>query len=112
MNNTFTMKAQKQKNGTDSYLTQKILCASPSQLIVYIYDAAIVACVQRDKEKVLRAIQELINSLDFEKGKSVTGIFYQMYRHLLEQIRKDNFDEVKSVLTEIRRTWSKAMKVY
>ncbi len=106
------MKTMNQKGGTDSYLTQKILGASPSQLVAYIYDAAIVACVKRDKEKVLRAIQELINSLDFDKGKSVTGIFYQMYRSLQEQIIMDNFDEVKSVLTEIRRTWAKAMKVY
>ncbi len=106
------MKPQNQKNGAESYLTQKILCASPMQLVVYIYDAAIVACVQRDKEKVFRAIQELINSLDFEKGKSVSGIFYKMYQSLQEQIRKDNFDEVKSILTEIRQTWAKAMKVY
>ena len=106
------MKPQNQKQSADSYLTQKILSASPQQLIAYIYDAVITACVQRDKEKALRGIQELIDSLDFENGKSVARTFYKMYRYLQEQIRKDNFDKVKPVISEIRKTWVQVMKVY
>lgn len=112
MNNTSTMKPQNHKYGADPYLRQKILSASPQQLVAYIYDAISAACVQRNKEKALRAIQELIDSLDFEKGKSVARTFYQTYRYLQEQIRKNNFDEVKAVISEIRQTWVQAMKVY
>lgn len=112
MNNTPSMKPQNKKKSADPYLTQKIMSAGPQQLVAYIYDAGIAACAKQDKEKAFLSVQELINSLDFDKGKSVTNTFYHMYRYLQEQLRKDNFEEVKEILTEIRQTWVHAMKVY
>lgn len=106
------MKPKIKQNNTDPYLQQKILSASPKQLVAYIYDAGISACVQKDKERALRSIQELINSLDFDQGKELTKTFYQMYRFLQTQLRQDKYDEVKNILTEIRKTWIEAHKVY
>jgi len=106
------MKQATPKKGPDPYLQQKIMSASPHQLVAYIYDAGIAACIQKDKERALRAVQELINALDFSKEEKVTGTFYQVYRHLMEQLRNDQFDTVRTALSDIRKSWVDAMKVY
>ena len=50
-------------SGMNPYLTQKIMSASPEQLVCYIYDAGIVACKKKDTTKAGQAIRELINAL-------------------------------------------------
>ena len=92
------------------YLAQKIMTASPEQLILYIYDASISACGRKDNVKALEAIQELINSLNF-KDKKIAGIFYHMYQHILNLIHKKEFSEAQVLLREIRNTWANAMRL-
>ena len=36
----------------DPYLKQKVLTASPAQLISYVYDLGISSCINRDKIKL------------------------------------------------------------
>ena len=99
----------------DQYLEQKILSASPKQLIAYIYDAAIVSCTKRDIEKTTAAIGILINSLNFDDSEDVQDIsskFIQYYEYILDLVRKDKFDEARDNLKEIRDAWVKSMKVY
>jgi len=99
----------------DQYLEQKILSATPKQLIAYIYDAAIVSCTKRDIEKTTAAIGILINSLNFDDNEDVQDIslkFIQYYEYILDLVRKNNFDEARDNLKEIRDAWAKAMKVY
>tara|TARA_B100001245_G_C22608876_1_gene301063 strand:+ start:172 stop:540 length:369 start_codon:yes stop_codon:yes gene_type:complete len=99
----------------DQYLEQKILSASPKQLIAYIYDAAIVSCTKRDIEKTTAAIGILINSLNFDDNEDVQDIslkFIQYYEYILDLVRKNNFDEARDNLKEIRDAWVKSMKVY
>ena len=57
-----TIYSENYMNYQDQYLEQKILSASPKQLIAYIYDAAIASCAKRDIEKSTAAIGLLINS--------------------------------------------------
>jgi len=99
----------------DQYLEQKILSASPKQLIAYIYDAAIVSCTKRDIEKTTAAIGILINSLNFDDNEDVQDIsskFIQYYEYILDLVRKNKFDEARDNLKEIRDAWVKSMKVY
>ena len=99
----------------DQYLEQKILSASPKQLIAYIYDAAIVSCTKRDIEKTTAAIGILINSLNFDDNEDVKDIsskFIQYYEYILDLVRKNKFDEARDNLKEIRDAWVKSMMVY
>lgn len=103
LNGSFQMSSSKQ----NPYLVQKIMTASPEQLIGYIYDAGIAACGREDKAKALQAVQELINALNFDY-KDVAATFYSIYRYILDQIREKNFQGAKESLTEIKSAWAKA----
>lgn len=99
-----------QFNRPNPYLHQKIMSASPEQLIVYIYDAAITACRRKDRIKATQAINLLINSLNFEH-KEIAGIFYRTYSALLNLLGKGRYDEVEASINEIRSTWISAMNL-
>ena len=72
------------RNNINPYLMQKVMTASPEQLISYIYDIAISACAQKDHIKATQAVQELINSLNFDyKEQSLT--FFRIYRYRRDQ---------------------------
>ena len=101
---------QQKTREPNPYLVQKIMTASPEQLIVYIYDAGITACGREDKIKAMQAVQELINALNFD-NKSVAGTFYNTYSYILDQIHKRNFEEAKNFLAEIRQAWMEAFKL-
>ncbi len=60
------------------YLVQKIMTASPEELISYIYEAGIKACAQKDYRRSLEAVQQLINALNFEAGE-ISSNFYKVY---------------------------------
>ncbi len=94
----------------DPYLEQKILSASPEQLIAYIYDAGIAACMRHEREKASKAVLTLIKSLDFNQ-KEIAVTFYNVYRYLNRLISKGKFDEAKQIFSDLKQTWSKAMKV-
>jgi len=102
---------QRESVKTNPYLVQKILTASPEQLIVYIYDAAIIACSREDRMKASQAVQALINSLNFDSDRNVATKFFQLYRYILNQINSNNFNEARSMLDELRKTWSEAMRI-
>ena len=92
------------------YLVQKILTASPVQLIIYIYDVAISSCARNDKIKSSEAVQDLINALNFEH-KDIAITFYRIYNVILNKIHKNKFQEAKDMLSELRETWQKAIKI-
>ena len=82
------MLANKQMNAgsqPNPYLVQKIMTASPEELISYIYEAAIRGCVLKDQSKTLEAIQQLINALNFDAGE-VPANFYKVYTGIQNHI--------------------------
>ncbi len=98
------------RNNVNPYLMQKVMTASPEQLISYIYDIAISSCAKEDRIKAAQAVQELINSLNFDyKEQSLT--FFKIYRYILNQIHKDQFKDAQKLLTDIKKTWASAMQV-
>ena len=92
------------------YLVQKIMTASPEELISYIYEAAIRACVQQDHSRALEAVQQLINALNFEAG-TVSSNFYQVYSGIQNHIYQRDFDAAREILMDLRKTWSQAMNI-
>ena len=94
----------------DPYLKQKIVSASPEQLVSYIYDVVIAACHRQDQEKALRGLMGLVSALDFDY-KDIAVPMYQLYQYCLEQVRKRNFDEVEGLISGLKAAWAEAMKV-
>lgn len=106
----FTQQRMKPNTQKNPYLVQKIMSASPNQLISYVYDAAIKACAIGDRSEANRAMQVLIKSLNYDH-KEVAVTFYNVYRYINHTISKGNFAEAKKYLEDIKSTWVKAMKV-
>jgi flagellin-specific chaperone FliS len=80
---------------TNPYLAQKVMSASPEQLIAYVYDTAIAACARQDRSKALSAIHILINSLRFD-DKKVAFTFYNVYKSILDRIYKKRLTKPKT----------------
>lgn len=102
--------AHNQKARLNQYLLKEIMEATPQQLIIKLYDFAIVNCQRQNLEKTNAALQELINALSFE-GEGVaevaTGLL-KLYQFCQEQMRKKNYEIVYKILCELRETWLKA----
>lgn len=92
------------------YLEQKIMTASPEELIKYLYDAGIIACKRNQKAKALAVLQELVNSLRFDHIE-VAMSFYRTYSAVMDLIGRNEWDRAIIVLTEIRSTWVTAMNL-
>jgi len=99
----------KKTQNANPYLTQKIMSASPDQLIAYIYEAGATACATKDRYKAARAVSALIQALNFEYKETATT-FFNVYRYLNRLIIKGRFDEARDVFVELKNTWSKAFK--
>ncbi len=94
------------------YLVQKIMTASPDELISYIYEAGIKACFQKDHSRAMEAVQQLINALNFDaEAGEVSATFYRVYSGVLNHLHKREFDPAREILMDLRKTWSKAMNL-
>lgn len=106
----FRAQTQAQAIEQDPYLKQKVMSASPEQLISYVYDVVLAACRREDQEKALRGLMGLVNSLNFEY-KDIAVPMYQLYQYCLEKVRKREFDEVEGLIGGLKSAWVEAMKV-
>ena len=106
----FRTEVQSREVDRNPYLKQKVLSASPEQLISYIYDAIIAACHRKDQERALRGLMGLVNSLNFDY-KEIAVPMYQLYRYCLDRIRKREYDEVEELISGLKSAWAEAMSV-
>ncbi len=104
--------ANNKHSRTNSYLVKEILEATPQQLLIKLYDFAVVNCQKHDLAKTTKAIQELINSLRFddENARPISVGFLRLYQFCQEQMRQKNYDIVLKILIDLRETWIKAFK--
>ncbi len=100
-------------NRANHYIVKEIMEATPQQLLIKIYDFAILNCQRKNLAKTNQALQELINSLKWE-GEEVTNIssgLYRLYQYCQEEMRKKNYEIVYKILTELRETWLAAFNM-
>jgi len=111
------------------YLRNKILNASPMQLIMILYEGAISSLhkykqfiAKRRREnaciEIVRAqnmVRELRDSLDMSTPAISTGL-YRIYDYMVRRLVSANLeaspdmaDEVITMLTELKETWQNAM---
>lgn len=116
-----------------SYLEMKVKTASPIQLVIMLYDKAIV-CLNTAIElinkksikydvinnNIIRAqdiISELMLSLDFELGGEIAQNLFSIYDYCMKQmiegnIKKDSnlLTDVVKILSELRSAWAELEK--
>jgi len=97
------------KRGHLNYHKNEIMNLSPTQLVLKIYDIAILSCKLKDSMKVSKALVELISALDFEKGDIAIGLF-KLYQYCMDIVKKGNFEEAQKILSELREAWLKVVK--
>lgn len=97
------------KQGNNQYLKQRVMSATPNELISYIYDVAIAGCGNNDGIKAGKAVRELMKSLNFEY-KEIALTFYNVYRYINNKIIKGNYEQARELLIDLKSTWDKAMK--
>ncbi|MEW6507361.1 MAG: flagellar export chaperone FliS [Bacteroidota bacterium] len=98
-------------NKTNPYLINQINIASPQQLIMKVYDFAILHCQKNDMLKTNEALQLLINALNFDdpSAKEISFGLFKLYQYCQEQMRKNNTQVVLKILSELRNTWQESL---
>ncbi len=77
---------------------------TPEELILKLYDVGIESCKNRDSEKVLKVLHELIASLDFNYYETA-NTFHNVYKHAILILNRGDFPEIEKTLTELRDAW-------
>lgn len=96
----------------NSYLINEIMNSSPEKLLLKVYDFAIVNAEKKDMIKTNEAIQVLINALryDNEEVAEISMRLFRLYQFCQDQMRKNNSQNVKRILSELRETWTNSFK--
>jgi flagellin-specific chaperone FliS len=96
-------------NKIDPYLQQKVLSASPTQLVSYLYDIGVSACINKDKIKIGKVISHLKENLNYSPGtKKISETFCSVYDHIHFLTKNDNFTEAKNAFQDIKKVWNQA----
>jgi flagellar protein FliS len=114
---------------TQNYKHNLIMCASPMELIMMLYDEAIMSLskaesafaieephrIQEISNKLIHAqdiITELAVSLDMEKGGEIAQHLHRLYDFMLNHLARANaskstkpISEVRDLLCELRESW-------
>jgi len=100
------------KNKANAYFVKEIMDSTPPQLLLKVYDFAIVHCQREHIDKSNRAVSELINSLNFddEEAKSISIELLRLYQFVQESTRKGEFNVSVKILSELRNTWIQVFK--
>ena len=103
-NTTFSGTKQ---NKLSQYIVKEVMEATPQQLLIKVYDFAIMNCQKENMVKTNDAIQLLINSLRFDKEevKEISLGLFRLYQFCQDEMRKRNYDVVYKILVELRETW-------
>ena len=97
----------------DPYLQQKVMSASPAQLVSYIYDIGISACINNDKIKLNKVLSHLKETLDYSPNtREVSNTFLSVYEHISFLVRNNRFDEAKNNFLQIKTVWKEANQLH
>lgn len=101
---------KKQQSNLNPYLVKDILEATPQQLVIKLYDFAIVNCKKQDLRRTNNTLQALIDALNFEDESAyeISAGLLRLYKFCQEQMRKGNYSIIIRVLSELRESWVNA----
>jgi len=96
---------REKKNQFLNYQRNQIMSMNPLQLLIKVYDVAILSCKKRDMEKASKAIVELISALNFDYEEISLGLF-RLYQYCLDRIKQGEFEESIRILEGLRESWT------
>lgn len=94
------------QSAIQTYRKQAVLSATPVELVAILYDEAIVCTWRKDREKLLAILSQLIRGLNFDY--ELAGDLFGLYYYCQQQARKQQFDEVRTLLEPLRDAWRQA----
>ena len=92
------------------YRRQQLEAMTPGQLVLVVYEQAILACRKGNRRRLRQAVEQLIWGLDFEQGEVADGLLL-LYDWVLRQSREGDFAEAEKTLRQLRDTWKEALKI-
>lgn len=124
------IKASEEQNSSQDYLYQQVMTCPQAELPLLLYNGGYRFCSQAmmaiDKNNLSEAhnaigraqdiVQELLITLnnDIEVSKQLAAIYdYIEFRLIQANIKKskDDLEEARNMFSELRDTWSSAMKI-
>lgn len=100
------------QTAAQSYRTNQINGASPLDLLIMTYDAALVACSQQDLDRTTRALGVLRDALDYSYDPEIALGFFRLYQYCGDLARKGEFEEAAGLIRELRDTWLQVKAKY
>jgi len=91
------------------YTEQGILTESPNQLVLTVFEFILSDCRKGDPDKVRKWFKELLNSLDHNYEQA--NRLQTLYESCLALLEQGQLDEVRSVMTDVRKAWVKAFRL-
>ncbi len=89
-----------------TYRLNQICSATPLDLLLMAYDAALIGCAQRDLARTAEAVSVLRNALDFSYDPNIAMGLFRLYQYCAELARKGEYDRAAHLLRELRDTWA------
>ena len=93
------------QNATLTYRMNQINGASPLDLLIMAYDAALASAGQQDLDRFTRAIGVLRDALDYSYDAEVALGFFRLYQYCADLARKGEYDEAAGLIRELRDAW-------
>ena len=87
------------------YQQNNVMTSDPLKLVLLAYDRAITGCRQQDLEMAGKALRELIIGLNMETG-AIAPKLLAIYQYCSGLVRRGQYDEVASILCDLRDTWT------
>lgn len=94
-------------SAVNAYRREQLLNLSPVEVVLKLYDTAILSCKKNDLDLARKALNELIAGLNFDYRDMSLGLF-RLYDYCKTCIRKQEVDEAVTILEELRGTWAQA----
>jgi len=101
-----------QQNAAEIYRTQQINNASPLDLLIMAYDAALIGCNNQNLDRTTRALNELKNALDFSYDAEIALGLHRLYTWCQDLARDNRYDEAARILRELRDAWLQVKQQY
>ncbi len=100
------------QTAADTYRMQQIASATPLDLLIMAYDAALIGCNNQDLERTTRALNELKKALDFNYDADIAMGFHRLYTYCADQAREGNYEHVAEIIRDLRNTWQQVKEQY
>ncbi len=100
------------QTAAQTYLQNQINGASPLDLLIMTYDAAIAACGQRDLARTTKALGVLRDALDYSYDANIALGFFRLYQYCGDLARNGEFDDAAYYLRELRDAWLQVKQRY